>query len=399
MENKDKNNIYYRLLLIAAIIIPVIIGFSYAYFLAVVQGTEDPTTIQGTVVNDLLFDLQTENNGYINATGIFPLNQDEVDTNASRGTFTVVSGNNAYGVTYTLSLTDISLPTELKNQYFKWRLICTSCADTSKNAEGTFANATTETNLKTDIFIPPNSSDTYNLLIWLDNASNVDQTSTMNKTFSAKVQATAEFATSRVPSTYQEVEYIESTGTQYIDIGLIANQDTGFEIDFIPYNSLTTGWDGTTSTPGTIFGSRLDSIRNGYQLTTWTNNSKKGHFLFGTDTSNVDNIRYDAQMASNIRQHILFKNLILSNNGNNINVTLYNFETPSTLLLFALNGENGVKENSIIRLYSFKLYNMDIIIRNYIPVKKDNVVGLYDTVEQKFYTNQGTGSFIAGPNV
>ena len=193
MENKDKNNVYYRLLLIAAIIIPVIIGFSYAYFLAVVQGTEDPTTIQGTVIDDLIFDLQTENNGYINATGIFPLNQDEVDANASRGTFTVVSGNNAYSITYTLSLTDISIPTELKNQYFKWRLVCTSCIDTSKNAEGNFANATTELTLKTDNLIAANSSDTYDLLIWLDNASNVDQTSTMNKSFSAKVQATAEF--------------------------------------------------------------------------------------------------------------------------------------------------------------------------------------------------------------
>ena len=28
-----------------------------------------------------------------------------------------------------------------------------------------------------------------------------------------------------------------------------------------------------------------------------------------------------------------------------------------------------------------------------------STIGLYDTVEGKFYTNQGTGEFIAGPDV
>lgn len=200
MKNKEKNNIYYRLLMISAIIIPVIIGFSYAYFLAVVKVTDDkPTTIQGTIVSDIDFELQTQNNGYINASNLIPLTSDQVSIYAEKATFNVVTGNNPYVINYTLSLTDISLPSELKNAYFKWKLVCTSCSkdDTSKNAEGNFANVTgTDMDLKTNILIPSNSIDTYNLLIWLEDAPNVDQNNTMNKTFRAKVKATAEYSQS-----------------------------------------------------------------------------------------------------------------------------------------------------------------------------------------------------------
>ena len=195
MENNEKNNIYYRLLLLAAIIIPVMIGFSYAYFLAVVKITNNtPTTIQGTVVNGMNFELQTENDGYINASELMPLTTDQIDDYAEVGTFKVVTGNNQQAINYTLSLTDISIPAELTNQYFKWRLVCTSCSegDTSKNAEGNFASATTDLELKNNISISPNSADEYKIMIWLEE-SGADQTNTMNKTFSAKVKAEGEF--------------------------------------------------------------------------------------------------------------------------------------------------------------------------------------------------------------
>ncbi len=382
MENKDKNNVYYRLLLIAAIIIPVIIGFSYAYFLAVVQGTEDPTTIQGTVIDDLIFDLQTENNGYINATGIFPLNQDEVDTNASRGVFKVVTGDNAYGVTYTLSLTDISLPAELKNEYFKWRLICTSCQDTSKNAEGNFASVTTTlTDLKTNIFIPANSSDTYNLLIWLDNASNVDQTSAMNKSFSAKVQATAEFATTRVPSIYQEVEYIAHTDAQYIDTLVLASSIVSIEID------------GYCTWPSSLYG--VEGIFN----------------ITGVDgyyTAFVyNNVRYLSSIKIDGR-HIFKqdKNLAYIDGSLKNTFTEQTFNSEYSIVLFARKRtDNGNIDdyNGTTTIYYAKIWYDNILVRNYIPVKRinDNVVGLYDTVEQKFYTNADSSgdNFVAGPNV
>ena len=243
METKDRNKIYYRLLLIAAIIIPVVIGFSYAYFLAVVNITNDqPTVIQGTVVSNINFELQTENNGYINASEIIPLTQEQIEDYAEVGTFKVVTGTNPYVISYNLSLTNISISAELKNQYFKWRLICTSCAsdDISKNAEGNFANVTgTDMTLKNNILIPSNSNDEYKLMIWLEE-SNSDQTNTINKTFTAKVKAEAELINQGITVTFDA-----NGGTTALASKVVAYGQ--------PYNTLPTptregytfkGWNG-----------------------------------------------------------------------------------------------------------------------------------------------------------
>ena len=39
-----------------------------------------------------------------------------------------------------------------------------------------------------------------------------------------------------------------------------------------------------------------------------------------------------------------------------------------------------------------------MLVRNMLPCKNENgVIGMYDTVEKKFYNNNGTRTFIAGP--
>ena len=39
-----------------------------------------------------------------------------------------------------------------------------------------------------------------------------------------------------------------------------------------------------------------------------------------------------------------------------------------------------------------------MLVRNMLPCKNERgIVGMYDTVEKKFYNNNGTGTFIAGP--
>ena len=51
-------------------------------------------------------------------------------------------------------------------------------------------------------------------------------------------------------------------------------------------------------------------------------------------------------------------------------------------------------------IYSFKVYDNDVLIRDFIPVKTlENQIGLWDLVEDKFYGNAGTGAFVAGPEI
>ena len=190
---------------------------------------------------------------------------------------------------------------------------------------------------------------------------------------------------------YTRVDYIESTGTQYIDTGVIANRNTGFDIDFISYNKISK----ISGEYGTLFGARKTYRDSGFQLTTYNNASLLGHFLFGTNSSYED-IRYSAGIVPSTRQKISFKNNILTLPDNSTTtVTDYTFTTPSTLAIFALNQDGSIIEYSKTKLYNFKIYDGDTLIRDFIPCYRnsDNEVGLYDLVDNKFYTNAGTGKF------
>ena len=68
--------------------------------------------------------------------------------------------------------------------------------------------------------------------------------------------------------------------------------------------------------------------------------------------------------------------------------------------MFIMNGGITSSPNAKMKLYSFKIYDdSGSLVRDMIPVKRksDNVLGLYDKVENKFYANAGTGTFTAGP--
>ena len=59
-----------------------------------------------------------------------------------------------------------------------------------------------------------------------------------------------------------------------------------------------------------------------------------------------------------------------------------------------------LKYFSKIKIKYFQIYDNDTLVRDFVPVlDKDDIPCMYDKVERKFYYNQGTGDFIAGPIV
>jgi hypothetical protein len=93
-------------------------------------------------------------------------------------------------------------------------------------------------------------------------------------------------------------------------------------------------------------------------------------------------VRYDGQSAS----------INLSPSNNTVNYPMY---------LFARNVDGQASGFSNRKLGAFKIWDNGILIRNYIPCyrKSDNVIGLYDLVNNVFYTNAGTGTFLKGADV
>lgn len=192
----------------------------------------------------------------------------------------------------------------------------------------------------------------------------------------------------KLPSEYEEMEYIEGTGTQWIDVGVKANQDTKAEIKF----EIT----GNAPGYGAVFGSRTSYNNNAFNV--W---SKCGNGNIGANYCKAGAINSTIAQAANVTYYITLEKNKLSVNGNVTTFTQNtNFTTPGNIYLFNIYGGDAIStgtSNRILigKVYSFKLYNSDIIIRNMIPSKRksDNVIGMYDIVSGQFFTNSGTGSF------
>ena len=71
------------------------------------------------------------------------------------------------------------------------------------------------------------------------------------------------------------------------------------------------------------------------------------------------------------------------------------------IYIFARMENQAANRYSKIRLYKFIIRRGNNISREFIPVYriKNNQPGLYDLVNNEFYTNQGTGDFESGETI
>lgn len=206
-----------------------------------------------------------------------------------------------------------------------------------------------------------------------------------------------------VPSEYQAVEYLQSSGTQYINIpDFYPTGETEFEATF-----LTTNVIASSGNYGAIFGSRENYYSKGYCYSTFSTNAsqKRGHFLYGSSSSSsVNNIRYDGRIVVNEKMTTVFHNHELSSDQftGYTSVPTQTFASPKTMNIFAINGENEDSEFFRGNLYSLKFWtNSSTLAYDFIPCyrKSDSVAGLFDVVNRVFYTNSGSDTFVVGSDV
>ena len=193
-----------------------------------------------------------------------------------------------------------------------------------------------------------------------------------------------------LPSEYQEVEWIESTGQQYIDTGFILNKSNGFLIDFVPENDVV-----NTNAPNYINAGGAGGSSNkrvGINCYARTDNGELQFFSYYTDPKITKNQR---AILSVINRIIYFPD----GTTREMNITEKN-PTNSSMILFAAHTQDLtlIHRFSKMKLYNFKLYNSNEVVRDYIPCyrKSDGEIGLYELIEGRFLTNQGTGIFNKG---
>ena len=211
----------------------------------------------------------------------------------------------------------------------------------------------------------------------------------------------AMYKAGELPAGYKRCEYIEGTGTQFIDLGSIPiGEKTGFRIRL----NITSG------TGANAFGGYVPNTRNfayfglrGGDSRFYTSNYSSsgykpvadfGRILYGTD------IEY-AYKYDNVRS--LFS---IQTNGIEIG-TSRTFTMPnSSFALFSFKDANGIirsaaKEVAKMKLMLFEVFSGENIQAKLLPCIRleDQSAGMYDIVSDTFFGNVGTGSFVAGNTV
>ena len=184
------------------------------------------------------------------------------------------------------------------------------------------------------------------------------------------------------PSKYTILEYIEATGTQYIDTGFVPNQDSRVVCDF-QFTGFPTEWScvfGSRTTPETI------------------------NFCLFYNTSGFFRADY-AKQQNSLTGLTATDRLVVDRNKNvctigtaSVTQTAVTFTAPGSLFLLANRETNSANMCSCMRLYSCKVYDNGTLVRDLWPALRnaDGAIGTYDRITDRLFTNAGTGEFIAG---
>lgn len=199
-----------------------------------------------------------------------------------------------------------------------------------------------------------------------------------------------------LPAEYQEVEYIESTGKEYIETGCSLNETSVVEIEASLKKSVP-------KAAGALFGSRINiQYSTGQQNALWWHNEEDentaklvglvGESVYRTTDDTVQfgmfrKIRFgcDSLSIDGIKKFTFSKALY----SNGINAVLFGLKTKNYCDTKRFNG----------KIKYCRITTDDVLVRNFIPCyrKSDNIAGMYDTVNGVFYTNASTtGSFLKG---
>ena len=195
---------------------------------------------------------------------------------------------------------------------------------------------------------------------------------------------------SGLPSGYTQLEYIESSGTQYIDTGIVAS--SGFEVEIKlkanSFNNLCS-----------IIGAHNDSSPYGRNyLGITSSHTEIGQCDSVHTYTAIDTDSLHVVLCSNVYNNMYFivDNVAQSTSGAQSGGSY----AKNTLYLFWCHGGAQWFSRFSGRIYYCKITESGTLVRDFIPCKNaSGAVGLYDLMGAKFYTNAGSGTFTAGPEI
>ena len=191
------------------------------------------------------------------------------------------------------------------------------------------------------------------------------------------------------------INYIENQSDAFIQTDFSSTKEDKVKIakDILYFDNKQNRYDGYNDIYFGI-GKRSDNYSLLIQGTFITSETVKGiynEFSLFTFTPNISSFQYDNGMGGNITKYQSEFNI-----GSHTDKVTHNDKIHfDNLLLFKTDQEHS---NYKARLKTAQIYKNDILVRDYVAAKrkKDGKVGLFDKVENKFYTSPNGTEFIAG---
>ena len=176
-----------------------------------------------------------------------------------------------------------------------------------------------------------------------------------------------------------EIEYLESTGTQWIDTGIIPDSNTIVQFKFV-----------NLSITGDAIIGYFTNDTNDWRL---FNNASACYF----DMPNGSRIA-----GGNIYENTLYElelgNYYVKNLDTGINIVSGNATSYTGVSAITLNNYNNVSFSQN-RWYYVKIYSGSVLVLDLIPVRIGQIGYMYDKVSGQLFGNSGTGSFILGNDI
>ena len=198
-----------------------------------------------------------------------------------------------------------------------------------------------------------------------------------------------------------EVEYVESTGTQYIDTG-VSPGNNALDFSLTVVNLVASGALGAfgcrsdisdgvyvatnysaffRQNPGSEM--RADIINNGYARTTALTAGVVYRLDYDCATNTLTKTNLDAGASASFSASAKAQN-------------------DNTFLLFGINTAGTKAAGAQMRIYAATFSVGGVIVRSLVPVRVGsgaNAIGyLYDRVSGELFGNAGTGVFVLGPD-
>lgn len=183
------------------------------------------------------------------------------------------------------------------------------------------------------------------------------------------------------------IEYLESSGQQWIDTGIIPDEDFTFDVEV----SCETAFTHQIAYP--VCGSRNSATDSPCLV------GASGGFGIFVDFGDYSQTRldyHDARVGTkyriyNSKSYRSINELSASTQASRP------FENRYSFYLFNINGNIAGWNTGTVRISSVKFNNG--LTFDAIPVRVGNVGYMYDKVSGRLFGNAGTGDFILGPDI